>query len=254
MGVMMFSTNPFAAVIDVVPAGLVQSFVVLMAFAVAIGTVLDVYHKGSGRFFAQRRARAKAAARRPMNAMRQAAAVVKGVAEASVSGEFCKWNRRLSHLLMMYGFILYVIATVVLVFALPEAAAPGAWVALWDVGALMILAGGAWFFFFLRVNVVYDGDSRFHVGRADLFVLLLMGSALLGLLWHGVQALSASAGLNLTLFGIYLFFTALLFLSVPWSKFSHMFYKPAVAVQRKLEEASGASDLPDPAPRRRTRS
>ncbi len=41
------------------------------------------------------------------------------IAEAAVSGEFCKWPRRISHLLMMYGFFLYVIATVVMIFAYP---------------------------------------------------------------------------------------------------------------------------------------
>jgi hypothetical protein len=38
-----------------------------------------------------------------------------------------------------------------------------------------------------------------------------------------------------------------LFASVPWSKFSHMFYKPAAAFQRRLEEARGSRmNLPLP--------
>jgi hypothetical protein len=48
-------------------------------------------------------------------------------------------------------------------------------------------------------------------------------------------------------FALYLFFTTLLFVSVPWSKFAHMFYKPAAAFQKRVEEAAGSSDLPAPA-------
>jgi len=39
-----------------------------------------------------------------------------------------------------------------------------------------------------------------------------------------------------------------LFGSVPWSKFSHMFYKPAAAFQKRMENANGSrSNLPAPA-------
>jgi len=44
-----------------------------------------------------------------------------------------------------------------------------------------------------------------------------------------------------------LFYTAVLFGGVPWSKFAHMFYKPAAAFQKKVEEANGSSNLPRPA-------
>jgi len=39
-----------------------------------------------------------------------------------------------------------------------------------------------------------------------------------------------------------------LFGSVPWSKFSHMFFKPAAALQKRVEEANGTRrNLPIPA-------
>jgi hypothetical protein len=39
-----------------------------------------------------------------------------------------------------------------------------------------------------------------------------------------------------------------LFVSIPWSKFSHMFFKPAAAFQKRIEEANGSrSNLPAPA-------
>ena len=117
---------------------------------------------------------------------------------------------------------------------------------LWMIGALMILVGGLWFFFFLRVNVAYDGDSPFHIGRADMFVGFLLLSIGFALVWHFVQTGYGNPAASWILFGIYIFFTTLLFVSVPWSKFAHMFFKPAVAFQRRVEEANGSSDLPRP--------
>ncbi len=142
-----------------------------MLLAVIAGTLFDVSHKGSGKCLQQRKEKSAAAALRQLSGGQTMALAVETVAEAAVSGEFCKWPRRLSHLLMMYGFILYLISTVVMIFAYPGAApAPAILPTLWTLGALMILVGGLWFFFFLRVNVAFDGDSPFHLGRADLFV------------------------------------------------------------------------------------
>jgi hypothetical protein len=226
----MFTNNPFAAVGDLLP---MQGYIILMAVAVLVGTVFDMVHKGSGTFFSQRRQRSQAAALRRLSGSETASLALATIAEAAVSGEFCKWPRRISHLLMMYGFLLYLITTVVMIFAYPASMpTPTLLPTLWTMGALMILVGGLWFFFFLRVNVAYDGDSPFHLGQADLFVGSLIVSVAFATTW--------------ILFGIYIFFTTLLFVSVPWSKFAHMFFKPAVAFQRRVEDASGCSDLPSP--------
>ena len=244
----MFTINPFAAVADFVPLHVMQVYVVLMISAVIAGTLFDVYHKGSAKFFAQRRQRSEAAARRQLSGGETVYLAIETIAEAAVSGEFCKWPRRASHLLMMYGFFLYIVSTILMIFGSPgDPVTPSILPTLWVAGAVMILAGGSWFFFFLRVNVAYDGDSPFHLGRADLFVGSLLASIVFALLWHCVQSNGGDALPTCILFGIYIFFTTLLFVSVPWSKFAHMFFKPAVAFQRRVEEANGSSDLPDPA-------
>jgi hypothetical protein len=68
----------------------------------------------------------------------------------------------------------------------------------------------------------------------------------LGLVWAFLQAVG-SPGTNLFL-GMYLIATTVLFGSVPWSKFSHMFFKPAAAFQKRVETANGSrSNLPAPA-------
>ncbi len=243
----MFTNNPFAPVSDSLHPSFMRVYIVLMILAVIIGTLFDVYHKGSAKFFARRKEKSRAAAERQLSGGETFSLAVETIAEAAVSGEFCKWPRRLSHLLMMYGFFLYVITAVVMVFAYPGAARlPAILPALWTIGASMILIGGLWFFFFLRVNVVYDGDSPFHLGRADLFVGSLIASVAFALVWDYVQTTYANPTATWTLFGLYIFFTTLLFGTVAWSKFAHMFFKPAVAYQRRIEEANGSSDLPRP--------
>ena len=243
----MFHNNPFSLIAEFTPPLLLQVYVVLMIFAVIVGTLFDVWHKGSARFFARRRQLSRAAAQRELSSGETVSLALETIAEAAVSGEFSKWPRRISHLLMMYGFFAYIIATVAMVFCYPDnATTPLVWPALWIIGSLMILAGGSWFFFFLRVNVAYDGDSPFHLGRADLFIGSLLASVALGLIWHFVQTTSENETAIAVLFTMYIFFTTMLFVTVPSSKFAHMFFKPAVAFQRRIEEANGSSDLPSP--------
>ncbi|MFZ1048642.1 MAG: hypothetical protein WAN52_23850, partial [Pseudolabrys sp.] len=45
--------------------------------------------------------------------------------------------------------------------------------------------------------------------------------------------------------GLYLIDTTVLFVSIPWSKFSHMFFKPAAALEKRISKANGsAQNLP----------
>ena len=79
------------------------------------------------------------------------------------------------------------------------------------------------------------------------FILSLLASTTLALLWACAQSTGATALINFVL-ALYLIATTVLFGSVPWSKFSHMFYKPAAAFQKRLEKANGSRrNLPAPA-------
>jgi len=164
------------------------------------------------------------------------------------SGEFCNPRRRISHLLMFYGFLTYLVSTVVLVFGYPTPATPAPVLLplLWNLGALMVLVGGYWFFFLLRVDVAKEGHSPFRLVRADLFIVSLLASVTFALIWELVQA-AGNPTVTRIVFAIYIFFTTLLFVGVPWSKFAHMFYKPAAALQKRVEDANGSSNLPRPA-------
>ena len=112
----MFTGNPFASVADFLFPLAMKLYIVLMILAVFIGTLFDISHKGSATYFAQRREKSKASAQRQLSGSETILLAVSTIAEAAVSGEFCKWPRRASHLLMMYGFLLYVITTAVMVF------------------------------------------------------------------------------------------------------------------------------------------
>ncbi len=224
-----------------------QAYVALMAFLVVAGTLFDVIHKGSARyFFANMRASEKRAKSSVGGGEKIAIAVQTAVVDVAASGEFCNQNRRIAHLLGMYGFIIYVVTTAIMVFGYPTPAAAGPTVVatLWYVGALMICLGGLWFWFFIRVDVAAEGQSPLRLMRADLFVTTLVLSAAFGLIWAWLQT-AGVAGWEYVFLALYLIATTVLFGSIPWSKFSHMFFKPAAAFEKRVSKANGsAQNLP----------
>jgi len=163
-----------------------------------------------------------------------------------LSGEFCNARRRIAHLLGMYGFVIYVVTTAIMVFAYPTPATPTppTLTILWYIGALMVCLGGYWFWFFIRVDVAAEGNSPFRFMRADLFIVTLVLSVTFGLVWAWLQAASSSVWATVFL-ALYLIATTVLFASIPRSKFSHMFFKPAAALEKRLSKANGtAQNLP----------
>jgi len=117
----MFEINPFAELAVTVPAGIMQGFVTVMIALVAGGTIFDIIHKGSAKYFFQRWSREKGLKQRDPGFDEKIASVAKTTAhDVLTSGEFCNFKRRLAHLLTMYGFIAYAVATAVMVFFIPD--------------------------------------------------------------------------------------------------------------------------------------
>jgi len=153
------------------------------------------------------------------------------------------------HAAAAYGFVIYVVTTVIMVFVYPTPAAPtpANLPTLWYIGALMVCLGGYWFWFFIRVDVAAEGNSPFRFVRADLFIVSLVLSVTFGLVWACIQATGNVAWAYVFL-ALYLLTTTMLFGSIPWSKFSHIFFKPAAALEKRVAEANGTrSNLPAPA-------
>lgn len=254
----MFTANPFAELSASISPAIMQIYVVVMVVLVAGGTLFDVVHKRSAAyFFANWRASKRNARQQVGGGEIVSLAVQSVVVDVLASGEFCNMKRRLAHLLGMYGFVFYVVATVVMVFGYPTSvtSTPVYWPILWWLGALMICVGGYWFWFFIRVDVAAEGRSPWRIMHADLFVLSLTISSTLGLAWAYLQ--TTGSGWSMVLLALYLIATTVLFGSIPWSKFSHMFFKPAAALEKRVSRANGsAQNLPmlsrdDPEQRKR---
>jgi len=243
----MLISNPFAELSASIPPVIMQAYVVVMALLVAGGTLADITHKRSARYFFDNWRNSKSRAKQAVGGGKMVAiAVQTAVVDVMASAEFCTARRRLAHLLTMYGFVIYLVTTAIMVFAYPTPATPTPAVLtlLWYIGALMVCIGGYWFWFFIRVDVAAEGNSPFRFERADLFIVSLVLSATFGLIWAWLET-AGNTGWAWVFLALYLIATTVLFAGIPWSKFSHMFFKPAAAFEKRVSKANGsAQNLP----------
>jgi hypothetical protein len=242
----MFTANPFAE-LSFSPE-VMQIYVVAMILLVIGGTIFDVIHKKSAKYFSENAKKAESQAKRTLSGGEKAGLAVKTVAnEVLTSSEFANTKRRISHIFTMYGFILFVVMTAVLIFAYPTKAdaAPTILPILWHVGALMLMFGGYWFWFFIRVDVSSEGKKWYQLARADLFIVSLLMMATFGFIWSVLQSNGVTPWDTLA-FIVFIAASTTLFSTVIWSKFAHMFFKPAAAYQKKVTRADGSQEnLPD---------
>ena len=121
----MFASNPFAELSATLPPAAMQAYVVVMAVLVAAGTLFDVIHKGSAQYFFENWRRSGSKGTRQLDGGELVSIAIKtGVVDVLTSGEFCNPRRRVAHLLTMYGFVIYLVTTAIMVFAYPTAATP----------------------------------------------------------------------------------------------------------------------------------
>ncbi len=243
----MLINNPFAELAAFISPGVMKGYVILMILLVIGGTLLDIRHKQSARYFFENSKKAQKGARRSVGGGKKAGLAIKTVAnEVLTSSEFCNSRRRLSHLFTMYGFIVFVVTSAILIFS--HASNPDSPILLnllWHFGAISLCVGGYWFWFSIRVDVASEGVkwNQFS-GRGDLFILGLLSMATFGLLWSFSQLIGG--GISMFFFALFIISTTALFGSVYWSKFAHMFFKPAAAFQKKVAQADGSNEnLPD---------
>ena len=241
----MLGTNPFFELATVISPGLMQGYVVLMVLLVIGGTILDMLHKKSAQYFFENAKRAQKDAKRTLGGGEKASIAMQTVAnEVLASAEFKSTRRRISHLFTMYGFVLFVVSTAVLIFGYATEAAAGIWPVLWHLGALSLCFGGYWFWFFIRVDVASEGVKWYNFnGRGDIFIVGLITMPTFALLWSVTMGAGA---LNTLFFVLFIASATVLFGSVFWSKFAHMFFKPAAAYQKRCLKADGSREnLPD---------
>ena len=242
----MFMTNPFDALTSLISADVMQMYIIVMAVLVAGGTILDMMHKKSAKYFALDTAKNDKNAKRAVGAGEKAGLAVAVVAnEVLTSGEFANTKRRISHLLTMYGFILFVASSALMIFEC-DTIATTTLAQLWHIGAIMLCIGGYWFWFFIRVDVNSEGAKWYKLVRADIFIVSLFTTATFALIWSYLQSggehgAVADMGWTTLFFALFLVSNTTLFASVLWSKFAHMFFKPAAAFQKRVAHADGGN-------------
>ena len=247
----MLSTNPFSILAETVSPILMQSFVIVMAILVVVGTLLDIIHKKNVKYFFENAKKAKLSATKSLSTGEKISVISKTIiSDIATTSELGAGKRRVAHLLGMYGTILFWVGSVIMIFcyATPSSGTPSLWPILWHAGAIMTVLGGSWFWFFLRVDVYSEAQPWYRIIKADLFVLALIASSLFGLIWSYLQSLDLNDRWDDKVFLVlYIISNLVLFGGVYWSKFAHMFYKPGAAMQKNLAEADGSRDnLPPP--------
>ena len=242
----MITTNPFAENVLNIPSYAIQGFLILMVVFTIGGVILDMMHKKNVKFFFNNAKKAKLAATKSVSTGEKTAIIVKTLAhDVATSAEFCGVTRRITHLLGMYGTILFWVSSAVMIFSASSTST--IYPMLWHIGAIMTCVGGYWFWFIQRVDVRAEGNNWSRIVFADLFVLSLVTTATFGLLWSYFQSANSN-GLATLFFIMFVISNVVLFGGVYWSKFAHMFYKPGAAIQKHLAEADGSrDDLPEPA-------
>jgi len=249
----MFTINPFAELTASIPAYAMQAYVIIMFLFVIGGTILDMLHKKSAQYFFENAKKAEKSAKHTVSGGEKASMAIQTVtSEILTSSEFENPKRRLSHLLTMYGFIIFVATTAIMIFAGADATAKIVPV-LWHIGALMLCVGGYWFWFSIRVDVKSEGKKWYDLCRADLFIVSLLMTCTFALIWSVLQS-KGVAGWDMLAFALFIISSTVLFVGVYFSKFAHMFFKPAAAYQKRVTVADGSRenlpvdfDLTDPA-------
>lgn len=234
----MITTNPFSELATSISAETMQIYVIAMVVLVIAGVLIDVVHKRSAQYFFENAKKAQKAAKRTVSGGEKAGLAIQTLTnEVLTSGEFKNPQRRMSHLLTMWGFIIFVVTTAMMIFGAGEGTTVPM---LWHIGAAMLAVGGYWFWFFIRVDVSSEGNPWYRIVRGDLFIVCLLGMSTFALLWSLV-----GSGIDI-FFVLFIAFSTVLFSTVIWSKFAHMFFKPAAAYQKKVTRADGSQEnLPD---------
>ena len=96
----------------------------------------------------------------------------------------------------------------------------------------------------IRVDVSAEGHKWYQLSKADLFIV----SALMMVTWGLIWSITGGGleGFGLLFFVLFVLSATTLFSTVLWSKFAHMFFKPAAAYQKRLTKLDGSQEnLPD---------
>ncbi len=102
----MFTSNPFAELSASIPPGVIQTYVIVMMILVVGGTLFDIWHKKSAKYFFDNwRNSVKKGTRQVGGGEMVSLASQTVVVDVLASGEFCNMRRKIAHIMSMYGFV-----------------------------------------------------------------------------------------------------------------------------------------------------
>ena len=147
----MITNNPFFQIAELIPPLFMQIFVIAMIILVVVGTLLDMIHKKNVKYFFENVKKAKNSATKILNTGEKTSIVVKTITSDVLTTSELDGQRRLAHLLGMYGTIIFWVVSVIMIFCYssPTSLTPFIFPLLWHLGAIMTIVGGCWFWFFL---------------------------------------------------------------------------------------------------------
>jgi len=130
----LITINPFVEVSQLVPSIVMQAFVVLMAILVVIGTFFEMLHKKNFTYFFQNAKKAKQSATKTLGVGEKTSIVIKALAtDVLTTAELGAGQRRISHILGMWGTILFWTTSAIMIFCYStiESETPSIYPLLW---------------------------------------------------------------------------------------------------------------------------
>ena len=113
----MLSINPFSILAETVLPIFMQTFVIVMAILVVVGTLVDIIHKKNVKYFFNNAKKAKLSATKTLSTGQKISVISKTiVSDIATTSELGAGKRRAAHLLGMYGTILFWISSVIMIF------------------------------------------------------------------------------------------------------------------------------------------
>ena len=115
----MLGINPFSALADVIPPYAMQGFIIAMIALIALGTIIQMINHKNLTYFLNNAKKAKLQATREIGAGERASILAKtAVVDIGTTSELGFGKRRLSHVLGMYGTIIFWVSSAMLVFVI----------------------------------------------------------------------------------------------------------------------------------------
>ena len=112
----MITINPFSVLAEIVPSIIMQLFVFLIIILVVLGTLFDMIHKKNVKYFFVNAKKAKKSATRYVNTAEKTSIVIKTVANDVLTTSELEGKRRVTHLLGMYGTLIFWSTSVIMIF------------------------------------------------------------------------------------------------------------------------------------------